>query len=313
MRSCLISVVSPVYSAEKIVGELVKRITKEVLHITDSFEIILVEDGSPDNSWNAIEQVCVSDSRVRGIKLSRNFGQHFAITAGIENAKGDYIVVIDCDLQDDPKYIIQLYEKCSEGNDIVYTVKTKRAHSFFKNLTAKVFHAFFTYLTDDKSRASDKNVGSYSIINRKVADAFCNFNDYRRHYLMVLRWLGYKTAYLEIEHMERFEGRSSYNMSKLILHAIDGITSQSDKLLRLNVGVGIGISFLSFLAVIVIVILYFVMGFMSGWASLIITILFSTGVILTSIGIAGIYISKTFEQTKNRPKYLIQEFLNKVD
>lgn len=307
----IISIISPVYRAEKIVDELVTRIIVNVSNFTDNFEVILVEDGSPDSSWRKIEENCIKDRRVKGIKLSRNFGQHFAITAGIENAKGDYLVVMDCDLQDDPIYIVNLYNKAREGNDIVYTLKKERKHGLIKNITANVFNKVFNYLIDNKNWKSQNNIGTFSLISRKVADAFCSYNDHQRHYLMVLRWLGFKCAYIEIEHKERFEGKSSYNFSKLIAHAINGITSQSDKLLRINVTIGIITSLISFLAIIIIILYYFLYGFASGWASLIVTILFSTGVLLTSIGISGIYIGKTFEQAKNRPKYLIDLFLNK--
>ena len=306
----LISIVSPVYKAENIVPELVKRIIKETSKITENFEIILVEDGGPDNSWAKIEEEALKDSRVKGIKLSRNFGQHFAITAGIESAKGDYVAVMDCDLQDDPAYLPVLYQKACEGFDIVFTYKAFRKHNFLKNITANAFNKVFNYLVDNKDWKSHSNVGSYSMLSRKAVNAFCSFNDYQRHYLMVLRWLGFNTTYVEIEHKERFEGKSSYNLSRLILHAINGITSQSDKLLRINVTIGILLSMLSFLSIIVIIILYFTAGFMSGWASLIVTILFSTGVLLTSIGIAGIYTGKTFEQVKNRPKYIIDKSVN---
>ena len=305
-----ISVVSPVYKSEKIIPELVKRIVEALSGITDNFEIILVEDGSPDNCWHKIEDEARKDERIKGIKLSRNFGQHFAITAGLEKAKGDYVVVIDCDLQDDPVYIPLLYEKAKEGFDIIYTFKSARKHSFLKNITARFFNKIFNYLIDNKTFKSHKNVGSYSMLSRKAVNAFNSFNDYQRHYLMVLRWLGFSSTYVEIKHKNRFQGKSSYNFSKLIIHAINGITSQSDKLLRTNVFLGMILSLLSFLSIIVIILAYFLNGFMSGWASLIVVLLFSTGVILTSIGISGIYIGKTFEQTKNRPKYIIDKTLN---
>ncbi len=307
----LISVVSPVYGAQNIIDELIKRITEEVSKITPDFEIVLVEDGSPDNSWKKIVENCNRDTRVKGIKLSRNFGQHFAITAGLENARGEYVVVMDCDLQDDPAYIATLYNKTLEGYDIVFTLKSQRKHSWWKNFSANLFSMIFNYLVDNKSWKTHKNVGTYSLLSRKVVDAFCRYNDYQRHYLMVLRWLGFNAAYVEIEHKDRFEGKSSYSFSKLIVHALNGITSQSDKLLRLNVSIGIFLSMASFLSILVIVGLYFMHGLLSGWASLIVVILFSTGVLLTSIGITGIYIGKTFEQTKNRPKYLIDKFLNR--
>jgi glycosyltransferase involved in cell wall biosynthesis len=313
MKSPLISIVSPVYRAEKIVDTLVAAISKEMSKITAEYEIILVEDGSPDNSWEKISENCKKDPRVKGIKLSRNFGQHFAITAGIENALGSYIVIMDCDMQDDPAYLPQLYAKAQEGYDIVYTLKKNRKHNFWKNVTARLFNRVFNYLVDNKSWKSDNQVGSYSMISRKVAEAFKRYSDYQRHYLMVLRWLGFKSAFVEIEHKERLEGRSSYNLSSLLLHALNGITSQSDKLLRINVTIGLLLSFLSFLGILVIAFLYFMHGFLSGWASTMVLLLFSTGVILTSIGIAGIYIGKTFEQTKNRPKYIIDLFLNKTE
>lgn len=310
MNKPYLSIVSPVYGAEKIVDELVKRIVEESAKVTDNFEVILVEDGSPDNCWEKIQQNCAADKRVKGIKLSRNFGQHYAITAGIEKAKGEYIVIIDCDLQDNPKYISEMYKKIKGGFDIVYTFKEKRKHSYFKNILANLFNLIFNYLTDNKNLQSHKNVGAYSMINRKVADAFNIYNDYHRHYLLVLRWLGFKSCFLSIEHKERFSGKSSYTFSKLIKHALDGITSQSDKLLIIFVNIGLIISSLSFLSILLIVILYFVQGFLSGWASLIVVLLFSTGIILTSIGILGVYLGKTFEQTKNRPLYLIDEIIN---
>lgn len=306
----LISVVSPVYKAGKIVPELIRRITEEVSLITTDFEIILVEDGSPDNSWEMIAEGCRKDKRVKGIKLSRNFGQHHAITAGIELAKGDYVVVMDCDLQDDPVYIKTLYAQAQAGYDIVYTQKKQRKHSFWKNLTANIFNRIFNYLVDNKNWKGSGSVGSYSMLSRKVVNAFCSFSDYQRHYLNVLRWLGFNSTYVEIEHRERYEGKSSYTLSKLLIHALNGITSQSDKLLRINVMIGIMLSLLTFLSILVIIVLYFTNGFMSGWASLITIILFSTGILLTSIGISGIYIGKTFEQSKNRPKYIIDIFLN---
>ncbi|MFN0201531.1 MAG: glycosyltransferase family 2 protein [Bacteroidia bacterium] len=310
MNPPFISIVSPVYKAEKIVNELIKRITDEVIHLTDRYEIILVEDGSPDNSWAEIAKNAAKDTHIKGIKLSRNFGQHFAITAGLEHAKGDFVIVMDCDLQDDPVYFAQLYEQIKQGYEVVFTQKKQRKHSFFKNMTAKAYNAVFNYLIDNPNWDADSNVGAFSMLSRKVVDAYCQFGDYQRHYLSVIRWLGFSQTFVEIEHRARFEGASSYNFSKLMIHAINGITSQSDKLLRINIVFGIFLSLSSFLAILLIIFLYFTRGFMSGWASLMVTILFSTGILLTSLGVLGIYIGKTFEQTKNRPKYLVDIILN---
>lgn len=305
-----ISVISPVYGAEKIIDELVRQITENIKPLTTNFEIILIDDCGPDNSWKKIEENCKNYAFVKGIKLSKNFGQHNAITAGIDFASGQYLIIMDCDLQDDPKYFKELLTKASEGYDIVYTYKTSRKHSFFKNITARMYNSIFNFLIENKTIKSDVNIGAYSLITRKVAEAFKSYNDYHRHYLMVLRWLGYNSGYIEIEHKERFEGVSSYTFSKLLKHGIEGITSHSDKLLRIFIGIGLSISTISFLSILLIVIMYFLNGFKSGWASTIVVLLFSTGIILTGIGILGIYLGKTFEQTKNRPKYLIDKTIN---
>jgi glycosyltransferase involved in cell wall biosynthesis len=310
MAEALISIISPIYKAESLVDRLVESIVAEAIKITSDYEIILVEDGSPDNSWLKISENCSRNKKIKGIKLSRNFGQHFAITAGIELATGAYIIVMDCDLQDDPKYIAELYNSALKGYDIVYTEKEQRKHSKWKNITAGLFNRLFNYLVDNKSWKASSNIGSYSLITRKVADSFKLYNDYQRHYLMVLRWLGYTNTSIIVEHKERYEGKSSYNISKLLLHAINGITSQSDKLLRINVAIGLLLSALSFLGILIIIVLYFMHGFLYGWTSTAVLILFSTGMILTSIGITGLYVGKTFEQTKNRPKYIIDKFLN---
>jgi glycosyltransferase involved in cell wall biosynthesis len=306
----ILSIISPVYKAELIIDELIKRVTFEAEKITSNFEFILVEDGSPDNCWNKIQENCKKDNRVKGIKLSRNFGQHFAITAGLDASKGDVVIVLDCDLQDNPKYFGLMYQKYIEGADIVFTQKAKREHGFLKNLWAFVFNFIFNFLIDSNTSKSSNSIGSYSLLSRKVVNAFLKINDSRRHYLMILRWLGFTSEIVEIQHDKRFEGKSSYTLRKLIIHAIDGITSQSDKLLRLMAGFGFILSFTSFLIAVIVMIMYFIRPFQAGWPSLIILILFLGGLIILSIGICGIYIGKIFEQTKNRPLYLIDKKLN---
>src|SRR5258705_13427119 len=151
----LLSIVSPVYRAEMILGELVQQITASCSAITPDFEIILVEDGSTDKSWQAIEDVCRQDKRVKGIKLSRNFGQHYAISAGLQESRGEFVIVMDCDLQDNPKYIADLYQKAREGYDIVFTRKQKRRHSLLKNLFARFFFFIFNWLSESQQATSD--------------------------------------------------------------------------------------------------------------------------------------------------------------
>lgn len=305
-----ISIISPVYKAEKIVDELVKRIDTEVSKITDDYEIILVEDGSLDNSWTKIEANCAANKKIKGIKLSRNFGQHYAISAGFEFCTGDVAILMDCDLQDDPKYFAEFLNEHKKGYDVVFSKKKFRKHSYIKNITAQAFNSIFNYLVDNNSWKASSDVGSYSLLSRKAINSFNRVQDYRRHYLMIVRWLGYNFSFIDIEHKERFEGKSSYNFSKLLNHAIDGITSQSDKILKLTVYLGFFLSSISFLAALIIVIQSFFSSFQAGWASLSVLILFVGGMIITSIGITGIYIGKIFEQTKNRPLFLVDKKIN---
>jgi polyisoprenyl-phosphate glycosyltransferase len=305
-----ISIVSPVYNAEKIIIELVNRICEEIILTTKDYEIILIDDYSSDNSWETIKSIAKVNLNVKAIKLSRNFGQHMAIKAGLELAKGECCIVMDCDLQDDPKYITNLIEKWEEGFDVVYTQKSNRNHSWLKNITARGFNIIFNWLAENKKVNSLGQVGSFSLISKKVVDAFNSYNDYQFHYLMVLRWLGFKSCYIPIEHKERYEGKSSYSLKKLLRHAIVGVVYQTDKLLRMSIYMGFVFSLISIVLSIFLVINYFVSGPQPGWTSLIVVILFSSGLILIAIGILGIYIGKTFEQTKNRPRFIIDEKIN---
>jgi polyisoprenyl-phosphate glycosyltransferase len=310
MQSIVISIISPVYKAENIVDELVKRIVEEVQLITLDYEIILVEDGSADGSWNKIVENAKNNPKVKGIKLSRNFGQHQAITAGIKASKGNYVVVMDCDLQDNPKYIAPLLEEAEKGFDIVFTIKKERKFSWYKNLTARLFYRIFNYLVDNQSFNGSDKIGSYSLLTRKAVTAFMSFGDYRRHYLMVLRWLGLENSFIVINHDERYAGKSSYNFSRLITHALDGIVNNSDKILRMTATFGFILFIFSFLAAFGIFIAYFIEPFQAGWASLAVLILISSGLIILSVGVCGIYIGRIFEQTKNRPIYIVDKSIN---
>ena len=309
-KELFISVVSPVYQAEKIISELILRVEKELTKITPIYEIILIEDCSNDKSWEEIIKIANTNDKVKAVKFSRNFGQHAAIKAGLEMAKGDCCIVIDCDLQDDPKYINSLVEEWLKGNDIVFTLKENRAHSIFKNLSTRFFNLIFNFLVQNKSIESSNNIGSFSLISRKVIEAFKQYNDYQFHYLMVLRWLGFKKSYIEVTHNNRLEGKSSYNLKKLLSHALVAIIYQSDKLLRLSIYMGFSFSILSIIGILIVISQYFLIGFKSGWASLFVLILLSTGLILIAVGVLGLYLGKLFEQVKNRPHFIIDKSVN---
>jgi dolichol-phosphate mannosyltransferase len=306
----LISVVSPVYRAENIVDELIKRICEEVTKITSDFEIVLVEDGSPDNSWQKIEAACAVNPKVAGVKLSRNYGQHYAITAGLEAARGDYVVVMDCDLQDDPKYIAVLYDEIQKGYDLIYARQARREHGVLKNLSASFFYFVLNALSEERTIGAKDNIGAYSMLSRKVVNAFLQMKEYHRQYLAILGLVGFKPGFIQIEQQKRFEGSSSYTFSKLFRLAVDGVVSQSDKLLRLSILMGFICFVLSFTGGVAYIISYLLRGSLPGYTSMIVMLLFSTGLILMSIGVLGLYIGRIFDQVKDRPLYFIDKKIN---
>lgn len=304
-----VSVVIPVYLCEACLEQLCSKLADSLTTITDSYEIIFVNDASPDRSWEVVSALSASDRRIKGIDFVRNFGQHFAITAGLEYSRGKWVVVMDCDLQDNPMYIKDLYEKGLEGFDIVFTRKRSRQHPALKNLFARMFGFVFNWLSG-QTEFYQADVGAYSLLSRKAVEGFLKVRDVHRHYLLVLKWLGFKHDFVVVDHDERYAGKSSYTLVKLIKHGIAGITSQSDKLLHLSITTGFVFFLASILAIIYLMIRYFVSGFLSGWPSLMTALLLSTGLILFSIGVVGLYIGKIFDQVKGRPLYLVNETVN---
>ena len=303
-----ISVVSPVYMADKIVQELVKQVKENLLTITEDFEIILVNDASPDNSWVAIETECKKDKRVKGINLSRNFGQHYAITAGLSYAKGEWVVVMDCDLQDRPDEIPNLYKKAMEGWDIVFAQRKERKDGFLKKKLSKLFYYLFSYLTETKQDASVANFGIY---NKKVIVAILSMKDQIRFFPTMVQWVGFRKYYLPVKHSERFEGKSSYNFKGLFKLALNSILAFSDKPLRLTVKLGFGITLISLLVMLVYFIMYLTGSIkVLGFTSLIISFWFLSGIIIFILGFVGLYIGKMFEKVKDRPNFIVQEEIN---
>ena len=300
----LFSVVSPVYRAENLIGELVRRIQASISTLSESYEIILVDDRGPDNSWVRIAEEAARDPRVHGVRLSRNFGQHKAITAGLEQARGRWIVVMDCDLQDQPEEIPALYRHATQHNyDLVFARRVERQDSWAKRLGSRAFYSVLSYLTETKQ---DPAIANFGIYHRKVIQSILAMRESIRYFPTMVRWVGYRAGSLPVEHAERFEGSSSYNLRRLINLALDIILAYSDKPLRLTVKLGLTISAVAFLMVLVTLVRY-LLGhtWEVGYVSLIISIWFFAGLLLSVLGMVGLYIGKTFEQVKNRPIYLI--------
>ncbi len=303
-----ISIVSPVYRAEKMVHELVERIVKSVSIITDEFEIILVNDASPDDSWLAILQACTVDKRVKGVDLSRNFGQHYAITAGLSYAKGEWVVVMDCDLQDRPEEIPNLYAKAQEGWDIVRARRINRTDKGLKRLSGKIFHAVFDWMSGQKT---DRDLCNFGIYKQRVIKAFNSVGEYSRAFGSVIGYLGFKKTILNVQHAERAEGKSSYTLAKLLKLTFDVIISQSNKPLRMAVGLGFMMSMISLLVALynVIARLAGIIA-LAGFTTTIFSIWFVGGLILFVMGILGLYIGKIFDQVKGRPNFVVREEIN---
>lgn len=303
-----ISIVSPVYRAEPIIDKLVERIIAAVSQLTSSYEIILVEDGGPDGSWGKIQENCVKNPNVKGVKLSRNYGQQHAIQAGLDVAKGSYIVTMDCDLQDQPEEIYKLLNKCKEGVEIVVASRKNRQDSALKKMLSRIFYSALGYLTETKQ---DRTVANFACYQRKAVQAMAQVKDHNRYYPMLQQLVGFNYAKIEIEHAEREEGNSSYSFGKRMRLAMDTILTFSDKPLRLTVKFGVFLSFISICAAITMVVLYFFSDVKAdGWASLALMISFFSGLIIAVLGVVGLYVGRTFESVKQRPTYIVQETIN---
>lgn len=302
-----ISVVIPVYGCRAALPELHRRLTESLRKLTEDYEIILVNDNCPQNSWEVIEELCEKDKRVVGIEMSRNFGQLKATLAGLDYSTGDWVVVMDCDLQDRPEEIINLYNKAQEGYDFVVARREHRQDSKLKVFLSKCFYSVYSFATEVKY---DPTLCNFSICSRKVIDNYCSMRELHRGYTMYLMWMGFRWTTLSVDHNERFEGQSGYNFKKRMRMALELLTSQSDKLLKITAVSGMVISAISLLFVIVTVIRYFMLHIAMGYSSTIAMISLMGGLTIMSVGLVGIYVGNIFMEVKHRPLYIVRSVLN---
>lgn len=306
----LISVVIPVYKAEDCLHELYDRLVNSLETISKDFEIILVEDCGGDRSWDIIAKLAQQDRRVKGIQFSRNFGQHYGITAGLDHCAGDWVVVMDCDLQDRPEEIPRLYAKAQEGYDVVLARRGRRKDPFLKCWTSWLFYKIFSYLSDINYDAS---VGNFRIISNKVVKNFQLLREQLRFFGGLVDWMGFPTASIEVKHDNRFAGKSTYTFRKLWKLATETIIAYSDKPLRLSIKFGFLISFLAFIFGTYLLFRAFIYGsVVTGWSSLIVSLYFLGGIIISVLGIIGVYLGKTFDESKKRPLYVVRNLTSNV-
>lgn len=298
-----ISVVIPVYGSADILRELHRRIVATVAALTPSFEIILVNDASPDHAWQAIVELASRDSRVRGLNLSRNFGQYPAITAGLTAARGEWVVVMDCDLQDQPEAIAHMYEKAHEGYAVVVGSRQERHDSFMRRLFSRAFYATLSYLT---GRKQDRTVANFGMYHRKVIDAVLSLQGHMRYFSVMVRWVGFRTAMVPVVHAARKGGKTGYSFRKLFGLATDIILAYSDKPLRVIVKIGAVVTAVAALGMASAVARACV-GAASTLEFMLASLWLIFGMLLVTLGVIALYLGKTFDEVKKRPIYIIEE------
>lgn len=303
-----LSVVTPVYNCAATILPLWNRIvaTLERLGENDWFEVILVDDASSDDSWSQIERICAEDPRGKALRLTRNFGQHHALTAGLSIARGDCVVVLDADLQDPPEAIEQLLA-AAEGFDIVDARRTGRTDPLWRRLGARFFHALFRRMS---GLDYDERVANFRLIRRSVVDAYLGMPEAVRNVGAQLRWLGFSHTSIDVDQGSR-PGRSSYSIAKLVGLALDTAIAYSNRPLRLAVASGLLTAAVSGVFTVWIGSRALIWGIpVEGWASLMASIWFLGGTMIATVGAVGIYVGRVYDETKGRPLYVVAERIN---
>lgn len=301
-----VSVVIPVYRCAECLGTLYERIVCSLEMVVSNFEIVFVDDRSPDDSWEILTKLAERDLRVRAIRLSRNFGQHAAITAGLSESRGEWTVVMDCDLQDPPEEIPRLLQKASEGYEIVLSKRARRKQSWLRRLAGR---AYFRVRNFFMRMDMGTDYSTLSLLSRKVVNAFLDVRDRDRQYMLIVYWLGFDRAEIEIQHAERLAGKSSYTMRQLIAVAIEGFFFETTILLRWIVYLGFALALVGGLLAVWFIVAFFLFDPYPGWTSVAVLLLIVGGFIITSLGVTGLYIGKIFGQVKDRPLYVVDDVL----
>jgi polyisoprenyl-phosphate glycosyltransferase len=300
-----IAVVVPVYYGEKSLPELVNRLDNVFIQLCVDYEIILVNDASPDNSWAIIKQLQSQNQKIIGLNFSRNFGQHYSIVAGLNEVSADWIVVMDCDLQDVPEEIIPLYTKAKEGFEVVLAQRLERQDYFLKRFFSKLFYTLLSYLSGIKY---DPSIANFGIYKDTVIKEIVNLPEKNKYFPTMIKWVGFSQIAIPVTHADRKYGETSYNFKKLFNLSLDIVLSYSDKPLRLAIKLGMLITFTSIIFTLYQIYRWYTNEIeVLGYASIIISIWFLSGIIIFVFGIIGLYVGKIFENVKDRPTYIIKE------
>lgn len=305
-----ISVVVPCYNEESVILETNIQLNEVLSTHFDDYEIVYVNDGSKDKTKELLISVKKHFPKVKSIHFSRNFGHQPAVSAGIMNATGNYIVIIDADLQDPPALIPEMVKKAKEENaNVVYAVrKTRMGESWFKKTTAKFYYRFINSMSETQLPL---DTGDFRLIDRKVADVFNKIEERQKYIRGIITWIGFKQIPIEYDREERFAGETHYPLTKMIQFAMRGLLYFSKKPLTIATNLGltlVGLSVLFFIAQFVKWIFY-PETFEIGWMSIFGSIIFFGGIQMLSIGILGAYIGNIFDEIKNRPEYVVDEII----
>lgn len=303
-----ISVVIPVYNEESTISELCERLEQVLSNLNEDYEVIFIDDGSKDRTTEALRLMSHKNKRIKVIFLSRNFGQHISIAAGLSHATGEILILMDADLQDIPEEIPKLLSKFSEGYDIVYGMRTNRADSFLKKINAELFFLFFEKLTGYKL---PQGISTFRVMSRRFVDAFNMMPEHSRFTAGIMAWIGFPYTTVPIEHSDRKTGKSKYSFLKLFKLSLDAIFSFSDYPLKLASNVGLFLSFSSIVIGLYMILRKLTTGFIiTGYASLIVSLFFLAGLQFFFMGIIGEYIARIFKDVQKRPLYIIKDKLN---
>ena len=305
----LVSVVVPVYNEAEVIGEMYRRLTHVASSLPDlEYELVVVDDGSRDESYAALVSLARSDPRLRVLKLSRNFGHQTAITAGIDVARGDAVVIIDADLQDPPEVIPEMVQRWREGFDVVYGVREKRAgETMMKLATASVFYRMLGRMTNVSIPV---DAGDFRLMSRRAADQLRAMREKDRFVRGLISWIGFRQASIPYHREARFAGTTKYPLRKMLKFAVDGLTSFSTLPLKLATWLGYLASAFAFIYLASVFVQKWLGRTVEGWATIMVAMLFMGGVQLICLGIMGEYIGRIFTESKGRPLYVVEEFVN---
>ena len=306
-----ISLVIPMYYEEKVVQECYKRVKENLIKLENyNHEILYINDGSKDKTLNYLEEIARKDTCVKIISFSRNFGHQAAVTAGLQHVTGDAIIILDADLQDPPELIPDMIKLWEEGNEVIYGKRKSRdGESFFKLFTAKMFYKTLNALSDVDI---PKDTGDFRLVDRKVVDTINQLPEHNKFLRGLFSWVGYKQVPFEYERKERFAGETKYPLSKMLKLASDGIISFSTKPLKIVGALGIFSIVISIILFIYALISYIFKfnNLSAGWTSTMVAVTFFAGVQLLSIWIMSEYIGRIYDETKQRPQYIIDKKIN---